>query len=65
MKRIKKIRITECHAVGSPFANLLPGTEHDVIKPPHPKKNDERGVWVMGVGEPVKVLRHEFEIIEP
>lgn len=64
MRTIKKIKITNCRAVGTPFANLLPGTEHIVIKPPYPKKNDDRGVWVMGVGEPVKVLRYEFEIIE-
>ena len=58
----KRIKITECGAVGKVFANLTPGSEHDVIAPPEAYKND-KGTWVMGVGEPVKVLPNEFKII--
>lgn len=58
-KSIRKIKITTCNAVGSVFKNLKPGSVHDVIDPPEGKDNS-RGVWVMGVGEPVKVLFGEF-----
>lgn len=45
---------------GNPaFANLDIGTIHDII--PTPK--NESGLWVMGVGEPVKLLQGEFRII--
>lgn len=57
----KKIRITNCHAFVAKFKNLTPGSEHDVIKPPDPYVDDNKGVWVMGVGEPVKVINSEFE----
>jgi hypothetical protein len=56
------IQITQCHAFGKVFANLTPGSIHEVITPPEEYKND-RGIWVMGVGEPVKVLSDEFKII--
>jgi hypothetical protein len=58
-KQSQKIEITNCRAVGKAFANLTPGSSHDVIDPPQGQNND-RGVWVMGVGEPVKVLFGEF-----
>jgi len=56
----KRIRITLCMANGKIFANLTPNSEHEVINPPKPYENDHNGVWVMGVGEPVKVLSNEF-----
>lgn len=59
----QKIRIIKCVAIGECFSNLIPGSEHEVVEPPLPYKNDERGLWVMGVGEPVKVLTSEFKII--
>lgn len=58
-----KIKITFCNAQGGQFANLTPGSEHEVIDPPKGHKNDNRGVWVMGVGEPVKVLKREYEVL--
>jgi hypothetical protein len=58
-----KIQITYCHAMGKQFANLTPGSEHDVVAAPEGQKEDTRGVWVMGVGEPVKVLNDEFKKI--
>ena len=55
----KRIQIIECRACGSQFQNLLPGSVHDIIIPP-PGQNNLNGEWVMGVGEPVKVLFKEF-----
>lgn len=62
-KKASKIQITQCGAVGEYFANLIPGSIHEVIAPPEDYKND-KGTWVMGVGEPVKVLPNEFNIVE-
>lgn len=56
-----KIQITICRAVGDRFSNLTPGSEHAIIEPPHGYRNDGTGVWVQGVGEPVKVLPEEYE----
>lgn len=60
---IEKIQITKCTAVGEMFANLTPESIHDVIKAPESQEDDHRGVWVMGVGVPVKVLNSEFNSI--
>lgn len=61
--KLTKIKITYCHANGKVFENLTPGSEHEIVTPPKGYKNYEGGVWVMGVGEPVKVLNEEFEFI--
>ena len=63
LKKTRQIKITTCSAVGAHFANLTPGSVHDIIKPPA-GYNRERGEWVMGVGEPVKVLFSEFIYVE-
>lgn len=55
-----KIKITYCYAMGAQFKNLTPDSIHEVIEPPK-GENNNRGVWVMGVGEPVKVLSDEFK----
>lgn len=57
----KTIKIIKCFAAGKQFENLLPGSKHTIISPPKNQKSDNAGVWVMGVGEPVKVLNSEFE----
>lgn len=54
------IVITDCRACGKQFENLLKDSVHTVIPAPEGEKEDSRGVWVMGVGEPVKVLNGEF-----
>lgn len=54
-----KIKITHCLAYGKVFVNLTPGSIHEVVSPPK-GRNNKNGVWVMGVGEPVKVLFREF-----
>lgn len=56
----QKIKVIRCVAYGKVFSNLLPNSEHEVINPPKPYKNDHSGVWVMGFGEPVKLLTGEF-----
>jgi hypothetical protein len=60
-KTASYIQITQCGAFGKAFTNLTPGSIHEVINPPEDYKNDT-GTWVMGVGEPVKVLANEFKI---
>ena len=65
MTQIRKIKITHCEAFGIQFENLVDGSIHEVIKTPSGYKNDSKGVWVMGVGEPVKVLNREFIEIKP
>lgn len=60
---IKEIEIINCKGCGEHFANLVPGSKHLVINPPKPYKKDSAGVWVMGNGEPVKVLNGEFKIV--
>lgn len=60
LKPIKRVKVTVCRAVGRQFQNLTPGSVHDVITPPA-GENAKNGVWVQGVGEPVKLLFGEFE----
>lgn len=55
----KQIRVTRVAAFGPAFANLVPGSIHDIIEPPE-GQDPERGAWVMGVGEPVLLLFGEF-----
>lgn len=58
------VRVIFCEAVGSQFSNLAPGSVHTVITPPAGYKNDYTGVWVMGNGEPVKLLKKEYDEID-
>ncbi len=60
----KLIQVTQCQAVGKPFANLLTNTYHLVVTPPKGYCNRSDGVWVQGVGKPVKLLNNEFNFIE-
>lgn len=59
----KKIKIKECTAMGKQFRNLKPGSVHKIIESPQKEKfpnGKKGGVWVMGIGEPVRVLRGEY-----
>lgn len=58
---LKKIKITHCTAQGKIFENIIDGSIHEVVTPPKNYKNDHTGVWVMGNGEPVKILTEEFD----
>lgn len=59
-KVLEKIKIKKCTAFGDHFANITPGSIHQVIPAPPPNKDDGLGVWVNGVGAPVKVMNEEF-----
>lgn len=56
----EKVKVTNCTASGKAFGNLTPNSIHEIVAPPSGYKNDHTGVWVMGVGEPVKLLSNEF-----
>jgi hypothetical protein len=56
----KIVKVTYCRAHGRVFENITPNSIHDVVEPPKGYKNDHTGVWVMGVGEPVKLITGEF-----
>lgn len=58
-----KVKVTHCTAMGGAFANLIPGSVHDIIEPPE-NENREHGEWVMGVGEPVLLLCREFTYVD-
>jgi|GEM_PF-2237788 len=38
--------------------------KQNLVTPPDGYKDDFKGVWVMGVGEPVKVLVGEYTILQ-
>lgn len=59
-----KIKISICRAQGKAFGNISPGSIHDVIEAPAGEVDDLRGFWVMGVGEPVKILSGEYTVFE-
>jgi hypothetical protein len=63
----KRIRVINCEAFGKIFDNLTPNSEHDVIRESGTKGKGRAkipsGVYVMGVGEEVKLLVGEYEFI--
>lgn len=60
----EKVRVIECNANGPQFANLLSGSEHETVASPMEEGSERMdGVWVQGVGEPVKLLPGEYEEI--
>lgn len=62
MKKRKLIKVIECIAYGPQFANLTPGSIHETVAPPSGEMR-AGGVWVQGIGEPVKLLLGEYERI--
>lgn len=58
----RTIRICGFEGFSSEFVNLTEGSIHEVIETPERYKDKklQDGVWVMGVTEPVLVLRREF-----
>lgn len=60
----EEIEITEDSAsqAGPQFANLKVGTTHKTVDPPDEyKEKNLSGVWVQGVGEPVRLLPREYK----
>jgi len=61
----KRIRVLHKPNIANPaFDNLIVGSEHECIPPPPGQPNRLPGVWVNGIGEPVKLLNGEFEWID-
>lgn len=68
MDTTTRIEIIDCEMARKSeiFANLKPGTKHDVLEQPdlvHPSVDTLPGVWVMGVATHVKVLEGEYKDI--
>lgn len=63
MKPKGRIRITHCSAFGDEFKNITRGSIHSVVDPPE-GGDTSKGVWIMGVTEPVLVFFNEFEFID-
>jgi len=57
-----QIKIQNFHGYSPEFKNLIEGSIHEVVETPERYVGNETvaGVWVMGVTEPVKVLRNEY-----
>ena len=58
-----RVKVIRCNAVGEAFANMTPGSVHDIIDVPA-EENSSRGEWVMGNGEPILLLYGEFDYIK-
>jgi len=57
----KRVEVVRCMAHGLQFENMTPRSIHTIIDPPEGEKpNGINGVWVMGVGEPIKLLFDEY-----
>jgi len=54
------IKITHCDAVGSEFIGCTSGSIHKIVRPPKNQVNGDRGVWIYGKTEPIKLLFGEF-----
>ena len=54
-----QLKVIRCGAFGPEFANLTPGSIHDIIKPPEGESND-LGEWVQETTEPVLLLAGEY-----
>lgn len=59
----KWVEVIVCGAAGPQWGNLKSGSVHQVVVPPDGYYNGDRGVWVQGVGEPVKMLFDEFKVV--
>lgn len=62
-KDCNEVEIVRVNAAGEQFSQLIPGSIHEVIDPPAGYDNS-RGVWVMGLSEPVLLLFGEYTEIE-
>lgn len=60
---VKEITITNLETADPRWSNLKKGSTHKVVEPPK-GENENKGFWVMGVGEPVIVFFRECEFKE-
>ena len=58
------IKVIRCNAAGGSFLNMTPNSIHRIISPPEGYVNGDRGVWVQGIEEPVKLLYNEFDFLK-
>ena len=58
------IRITDCNATWAKAEDLFPGTFRMIVSPPTGYINGDRGVWIPGKTEPLKILFDEFQLIK-
>lgn len=58
------IQVTKCTISNPVFDNLTPNSIHQIVQPPKDYFNGDRGVWVQGIGEPVKLLFDEYNDYE-
>lgn len=60
----RSVRVTTCAITVGEYAKMKPGTIHVVVVPPEGYFNGDRGVWVRGTQEPIKLLNGEFELLD-
>lgn len=58
-----RVKVIRCETNGHIFSNLTPGSEHDIVPAPKGVPDNLPGVWVPGIGEPVKLLEGEYELL--
>lgn len=57
-----KIEVVRGEGFAPYFENLTPGSVHETVETPEEHKTSTApGVWVIGDGEPVKLLRGEYK----
>lgn len=60
-----KVRITNFTGCSRDFANIIEGSEHDVVPCPEKYKDKySQSVWIMGLKEPVRLLEGEYEEVK-
>lgn len=64
-----KVRVLGCNAVGEAFEGLKIGEIVPVVDMSELDPNSKRGVWIMGNGEPIKLVNdcglQEYELVNP
>ena len=60
----KRIKVRNISITNPAFNNCLPNSIHIIITPPEEFANGGNGVWIQGVGEPVKLLFNEFTLLK-
>lgn len=63
-QKLGVVRIKRCTGASPEFDKMIPDSKHNIVEPPKGYHNDSKGVWVMGITEKVRLLTHEFYMIE-
>ena len=63
----RKIKVVYCNGFGKPFSTIVPNSIMDELDMSQQDNQPNRGVWVWGNGEPVKLVNdcgiREYEVI--